>query len=88
MALDKTSSPPEIVVLRGDPATIESWRRELAKLYSPRRMVLAVPADAQGLPAAIAEKTPRGPAVAYICRGNVCGEPIASFPDLTEALRA
>jgi uncharacterized protein YyaL (SSP411 family) len=88
MALDEMLSPPEIVVLRGDPATIESWRRELAKLYSPRRMVLAVPADAQGLPAAIAEKTPRGPAVAYICRGNVCGEPIASFPDLTEALRA
>jgi uncharacterized protein len=88
MALEEMLSPPEIVVLRGDPATIESWRRELAKLYSPRRMVLAVPADAPDLPAAIAEKTPRGPAVAYICRGNVCGEPIASFPELTEALRA
>jgi uncharacterized protein YyaL (SSP411 family) len=88
MALEEMLSPPEIVVLRGDPATIDSWRRELAKLYSPRRMVLAVPADAPDLPAAIAEKTPRGPAVAYICRGNVCGEPIASFPELTEALRA
>jgi uncharacterized protein YyaL (SSP411 family) len=88
MALDEMLSPPEIVVLRGDPATIDSWRRELAKVYSPRRMVLAVPADAPDLPAAIAEKTPRGPAVAYICRGNVCGEPVASFPELTEALRA
>jgi hypothetical protein len=67
---------------------IDSWRRELAKLYSPRRMVLAVAADAADLPAAIAEKAPRGPAVAYVCRGSVCGEPIASFPELAEALRA
>ncbi len=33
-------------------------------------------------------RQPRGAAVAYVCRGNVCGEPIASFSDLTEALRA
>jgi uncharacterized protein len=88
MALEEMLSPPEIIVLRGDPETIESWRRELAKIYSPGRMVLAVPADAPDLPAAIAEKTARGAAVAYVCRGNVCGEPIASFPELTEALRA
>ena len=88
MALEEMLHPPEIVVLRGDPGMTESWRRELAKLYSPRRMVLAVPADAPDLPTAIAEKTPRGAAVAYVCRGNVCGEPIASFPELAEALRA
>ncbi|MGH8202158.1 MAG: thioredoxin domain-containing protein [Steroidobacteraceae bacterium] len=88
MALEELLHPPEIVVLRGDRATIESWQRELARLYSPRRMVLAVPADAADLPAAIAEKVPRGAAVAYVCRGNVCGEPISSFPDLIEALRA
>ncbi|MGH8297951.1 MAG: thioredoxin domain-containing protein [Steroidobacteraceae bacterium] len=87
-ALEELLYPPEIVVLRGDPAVTESWRRELAKLYSPRRMVLAVPADASDLPPAIAEKTPRGPAVAYVCRGSVCGEPIGSFADLTEALRS
>jgi uncharacterized protein YyaL (SSP411 family) len=88
MALEEMLSPPQIVVLRGDSGTIEGWRRELAKLYSPRRMVLAVPADAPDLPAAITEKTARGAAaVAYVCRGSVCGEPIASFADLTEALR-
>jgi uncharacterized protein YyaL (SSP411 family) len=51
-------------------------------------MVLAVPADASDLPAALAEKAPRGPATAYVCRGTVCGEPIDSFAELTEALRA
>jgi hypothetical protein len=86
IALEELLHPPEIIVLRGERETIESWRRELARLYSPRRMVLAVPADAADLPAAIAEKAPRGSAVAYVCRGNVCGEPISSFPDLTDAL--
>jgi hypothetical protein len=87
-ALEELLSPPEIVILRGESGTIETWRRELARLYSPRRMVLAVPADAPDLPAAIAEKTTRGPAVAYVCRGSVCAEPVGSFTDLTEALRA
>ena len=85
-ALEELLHPPETVVLRGDRETIETWRRELARLYSPRRMVLAVAAEASGLPAAIAEKAPRGPAVAYVCRGNVCGEPIGSFPELIDAL--
>ena len=87
IALEELLHPPEIVVLRGEAAAIEPWRRELARLYSPRRIVLAIPAETPGLPAALAEKAPRGTAVAYLCRGNVCGEPIASFTDLTEALR-
>ena len=87
-ALEELLNPPEIVVLRGGRENIEAWRRELARLYSPRRMVLAVPADVSDLPAAIAEKAPRGEAVAYVCRGSVCGEPSGSFEDLTEALRA
>ncbi len=86
-ALEELLHPPQIVVLRGVPETIETWRRELARLYAPRRMVIAVPADASDLPAAIAEKTPRGAAVAYVCHGSVCGEPIGSFAELTEALR-
>ncbi|MBW4049973.1 MAG: thioredoxin domain-containing protein [Proteobacteria bacterium] len=86
-ALEELLHPPQIVVLRGVPETIETWRRELARLYSPRRMVLAVPADAAGLPAQIADKAPRGDAVAYVCRGSVCGEPIGSFAALAEALR-
>jgi uncharacterized protein len=87
-ALEELLQPPELVVLRGDAAVIESWRRELARLYSPRRLVLAVPADAAALPAALAQKAPRGAAVGYLCRGTVCGEPIGSFPDLTAALRS
>ena len=87
IALEELLHPPQIIVLRGEPETIASWQSELARVYSPRRMVLAVPADASGLPEAIAQKTPAGAAVAYLCRGNVCGEPIGSFPELADALR-
>jgi uncharacterized protein YyaL (SSP411 family) len=87
-ALEELLEPPQIVVLRGDSTLTESWRRELARLYSPRRLVLAIPEEASGLPAALAQKTPRGAAVAYVCRGSVCGEPIGAFAELTQALRA
>ena len=87
IALEELLQPPEIVVLRGDPATIESWRRELAKLYSPRRHG-ARRARRRSRPAGRRSPTSRraGAAVAYVCRGNVCGEPIDSFADLAQAL--
>ena len=88
IALEELLHPPQIVVLRGEPEAMQLWRRDLARIYSPRRLVLAIAADASDLPPALAEKTPRGPAVAYVCRGSVCGEPIGSFAGLTEALRA
>ncbi|HUN24839.1 MAG TPA: thioredoxin domain-containing protein [Steroidobacteraceae bacterium] len=83
LALDESLHPPEIVIVRGAGASLESWRRELARLYAPRRMVLAIPADAEELPAALAEKTPRGAApVAYLCRGSVCSAPLESLAAL------
>ena len=86
-ALDELLHPPEIVILRGEAPVIEAWARELARLYAPRRMVLAIPVDAPGLPPALAQKTPRGLAAAYVCRGSVCLEPIDAFGELIEALR-
>lgn len=86
-ALDELLHPPQIVILRGEATAIEAWRRELARLYAPRRMVLAIPDDAPALPPALAEKAPRGPATAYICRGSVCAEPVDTFAELVEALR-
>ena len=86
--LEELLEPPEIVILRGEAPAIESWQRELARLYAPRRMVLAAAADAPGLPPALAAKPARGAATAYLCRGSACREPIDSFAALAEALRA
>jgi uncharacterized protein len=85
-ALEEMLQPPEIVILRGEAQAIEAWRRELARSFTPRRLVLAIPADATALPAALADKVPRGESVAYICRGSTCSAPVDSLGALLEQL--
>ncbi|HUL47514.1 MAG TPA: thioredoxin domain-containing protein [Steroidobacteraceae bacterium] len=86
-ALEELLQPPEIVILRGEAAAIEAWRRELARMFVPRRLVLAIPADAGDLPPALADKAPRGAAVAYICRGSTCSAPVQSLEALLAQLQ-
>ena len=85
-ALEEVLAPPTIVILRGEPAAMEEWQHELAKLYDPHRLVIAVPADATNLPAALADKPPRGVTVAYVCRASTCSAPIESLGELEEHL--
>jgi uncharacterized protein YyaL (SSP411 family) len=87
-ALEELLDPPEIVILRGAAPAIEGWRRELARPFAPRRLVLAIPTDAPDLPPALADKTPRGDAVAYLCRGSSCSAPLNSLEALLAELRA
>ncbi|MGE0581317.1 MAG: thioredoxin domain-containing protein [Steroidobacteraceae bacterium] len=86
-ALEEYLSAPEVVILRGEPQEIGRWQRELARLYAPRRITLAIPAGATGLPAALADKPARGRAVAYLCRGNTCSAPIDDLSVLVRNLR-
>jgi uncharacterized protein YyaL (SSP411 family) len=90
-ALDELLNPPQIILLRGDESQITSWAKELHKLYAPRRLVLAVPAVAEGLPPALAQKgfpaASNGP-IAYVCQGSTCSAPIDSLSDLVSRLRA
>src|SRR6185295_16603626 len=44
-ALEELLNPLEIVILRGKPDEIGRWRRELARIYAPHRVTLAIPAD-------------------------------------------
>jgi len=85
-ALEELLTPPEIVVLRGETRTIGGWRDAIASTYAPHRLLLAIPSDATGLPAAIADKTPRAGPVAYVCRGSTCSAPIDSLEELIERL--
>jgi uncharacterized protein len=87
-ALDELLNPPETLILRGPHGEITAWARELHKLYAPRRIVLAIPDDAADLPPALAEKTSRGSAVAYVCKGSTCSAPIDSLGGLVNKLRA
>lgn len=87
IALEELLNPPETIILRGEAAAIETWRRDLARLYAPRRVVLAVPTSASNLPPALGDKPARGEAVAYVCKGSVCSAPLESFSALAAHLR-
>ena len=67
-------------------AMVVDRSQALAPLYAPRRMILAIPSDAAGLPEALAAKTAREGTVAYVCRGPTCSEPVASAAGLLETL--
>ncbi|HMN44506.1 MAG TPA: thioredoxin domain-containing protein [Povalibacter sp.] len=77
IALEEHLEPPEIIIIRG--ADADSWRDELAKLYTPRRLTFAIPANATDLPPALHAKAAMPGTVAYICRGMTCSEPLHSL---------
>ena len=85
-ALEEYLAPHEFIVLRGEAGLLETWRRELQRVWRPRVSVIAVPTDAAGLPAALAAKTPRGDIVAYRCRGSLCEAPEENLPALLQRL--
>ena len=87
VALEEHLDPPQIVIVRGNDAETKSWRAELAKLYSPRRLVFAIPSDAKDLPAAIADKKPQVTTVAYVCEGMTCSAPVNSLAALVALTR-
>ena len=60
-ALDEYLEPVEIVVIRGRRRpNSQAWQAALAREYAPRRLVLAIPSDAAGLPEALATEAPAG----------------------------
>jgi uncharacterized protein YyaL (SSP411 family) len=85
-ALEDYLYPPQIVILRGAASAIQPWLRELNAVFAPRRWTLAVPADATGLPQAIASKPAKEGALAYVCRGTQCTAPISSLDALLHEL--
>jgi uncharacterized protein YyaL (SSP411 family) len=87
VALEEYLSPGEVVILRGEGAALDDWRRALNQLYAPRRQVYAIPADAVALPAALAAKAPATDVVAYVCQGPQCSAPIRSLAALIHQLR-
>jgi len=86
-ALEEFLKPPQVVILRGSDAELGPWSASLAMLYAPRRMAFAIPGDAPDLPEALAAKRPRESAVAYLCEGPQCSEPIDDLPRLIRLLR-
>lgn len=86
LALDEALSPPELIVLHGEPAQIEPWPARCRLHYNSRRLVFPVPARADGLTGHLAQCVPRGDAVAYICRDLSCSAPVTRLEELDAVL--
>src|SRR6056297_567291 len=86
-ALEEYLQPPEMVIVRGDPADIGRWARDAAGIYAPRRLVFAIPAAEKELPGHLALREPAedGP-VAYVCEGTRCSLPVTTWPALAALL--
>ncbi|MEW7980642.1 MAG: thioredoxin domain-containing protein [Candidatus Sedimenticola endophacoides] len=77
-ALDLHLNPPEIVILRGTGAELTRWRRRAGRHFAPRRLTLAIPNAADGLPETLDK--PGGEGVsAHICGAAGCEPPIDDF---------
>jgi hypothetical protein len=86
-ALEDAIEAIDCVILRGPPPIIHRWQRELARLYAPRRMVIAIPDSAEGLPAWLHDKPATPSGLIYVCRNGRCEALFENFPDLIRHLR-
>ncbi|MCG6870533.1 MAG: thioredoxin domain-containing protein, partial [Gammaproteobacteria bacterium] len=86
IAAHELSTPPGIVILRGNPRGMTAWETSLAEIYIPDCLVLSIPEGVAGLPRSVATKSPRGEIVAYHCTGTTCSPPISTLAELLERL--
>jgi hypothetical protein len=87
IALQNQLHPPTQVVLRGPEQETAPWRDAVLRQAGPCTEVYAVPEDAEGLPAALAEKRSDGGPLAYVCEGMSCREPEADLDQLLHHLK-
>ncbi len=82
-ALEEYLHHPETIILRGEESEISRWLSSATKLYAPRRLIFAIPADAENLPGALSERKAKdGETLAYRCIGSQCSLPINSWDAL------
>jgi uncharacterized protein YyaL (SSP411 family) len=81
--LEEYLEPPEIIVIRGDETEAREWQSQLARIYAPARMVLAIDRNASDLPGLLAERAPlEDQTVAYRCAGTHCELPVNQLREL------
>ena len=86
-AIDEIIAPGEIVILRGGADEVRRWAWALGAVYTPKRLIFAIPDDAEALPEALAVRKPAAQTIAYICRGTACTPPLTSLDDIAAELR-
>ena len=85
--LEEVNSPPFQIILRGDEATLLTWREAIMPRLKPDQMAFFVPTDAEGLPEIIAQKTSDTGPSAWICEGFSCRAPIHDLESVLIVLK-
>jgi uncharacterized protein len=85
-ALEDFLTSVQILIIRGDAPEIRRWAAELGALYSPTRMIFAIPHDAADLPPALAAKQATAGTVAYVCTGMACSAPLTDLREIAREL--
>jgi hypothetical protein len=81
--LEEYLEHPEIIIIRGKHDEIQKWQQATNKIYSPRRLIFAIPSTEQGLPSSLdIRRSIKDKVVAYHCKGEHCSKPISSFQEL------
>ncbi len=86
VALLEYLDPSENIVIRGDKKLMKRWQDFLDGRLYLGRMVFCIPTDADDVPSILADKSPRGDIVAYICKGTTCSPPVQDRNELIERL--
>jgi hypothetical protein len=84
--LEDYLNPVDILIIRGNAAEAAAWSQELGALYAPRRLLFAIPSDAE-LPQALAAKKPGAGPLAYLCSGMTCSAPITHLEQVARELK-
>ena len=85
-ALEDYRAPLRTVIIRGPAADLRRWSRAISA-YAPARLVLAIPAEETGLPAALLDKRAGPGTLAYVCTGTTCAAPISDLGELEGTLK-
>jgi uncharacterized protein YyaL (SSP411 family) len=75
-AVEEYLYPTQVIVLRGEAPQLGEWQQRCVKHFSPRRLVIAIPGDASGLPGLLQQRAAKHTTVAYVCDGYQCQAPI------------
>ncbi len=79
IALRDYLTPPEVVILRGNPDSLSFWLQRADRNFAPGRITLAIPSGAGPLPNGLEQHTDKGAIAAYICTAGRCGPVITDL---------
>ncbi len=81
-AVEEYLYPTQTIVLRGPADALGEWAARCQRHYAPRRIVLAIPQGASGLPTVLASRDARGGPTAYVCSAHACSAPLTQLSEL------